>query len=231
MDGQRFDRFTRALASGASRRWIVRLLAGGVVAAGTAIARRTEGEAAQSACTVACAGLPGPQQAACKKACRECAGDIDRVCIERGPLGPARFVCCPAGTFCIGGEGFCCPNGTEPCFGPDGITCCPAGTICDFETGACLDECPGNSGCFGSTCAPGCFCVSSTEGNGACVSAEFANCDAPQCETSADCGGGVCVDASECCGALNLRVCFPPEAICEIGGGVGSQAFPGGWRQ
>ena len=136
---------------------------------------------------------------------------------------------------CVFGAGICSENGTEPCFGPEGATCCPVGTFCDFETGQCGPPavCGPESGCFGGTCAIGCFCVSNVEGDrGACVSGEFANCDAPQCTSSAECGeGGLCVDATECCG-FPTQVCFPPEAICEPGGGGAglSPAGAPGWH-
>ena len=47
MDENRFDNLTRSLAAGASRRTLLRTLAGGLAAAVTAVARPDDGEAAK----------------------------------------------------------------------------------------------------------------------------------------------------------------------------------------
>jgi hypothetical protein len=236
MEHDQFDRLTKRFAAGATRRSILRTMVGGAAALlGTALGRETTDAKPKggpgSECKVGCAGFNRQAKTACEKACKECGGDIDRVCADEGPFGPAAFTCCAEGTFCVG-DGVCCAEGTEPCFGPEGVTCCPAGTFCNFGTGACVTSlrvcfpaeaqcvsattCSPESGCGGEDCADGCFCVSSTEGEGACVSGEFADCGAPSCETSADCGaGGTCVDATACCG----------------GGSGDARTITPGWRQ
>lgn len=232
MDGSRFDDLTRTLAAGASRRRVLGAL-GGLAAA---VLGRGPAQAAPSNCAVGCANLKGPQKAACGQACRQCGGDFNRVCVAEGPFGPTGFTCCPAGTFCVFGPGICCPEGADVCFDADGnATCCPEGTFCDVETGQCGPPaaCDAASGCFGGACAQGCFCVTDTEGQGACVSGAFADCGAPPCETSAECGdGGHCVDATECCGGPT-RVCFPAEAVCQPGGtgGAASRTGAPGWHR
>jgi hypothetical protein len=224
MEGSRFDDLTRTLAAAATRRGIVRGLAAGAAAAvGAALGRRpAAAKPGSDRCKIGCSSVNRTAKSACEKACRECGGDFDRVCFEEGPSGPTAFHCCPTGTFCVG-EGVCCAEGTQPCSSGSGVvSCCPAGTFCNHETAECLSACPVDSGCASFlSCAPDCVCVSSVEDEPACVSVEFFGCDAPQCESSADCGeGGICVDVSDdfCCGPEGGRICIPAEARCEIGG-------------
>lgn len=238
MDGERFDVLTKLFVTRATRRGVLGGLFGGAAAlVGAALGQNpTLAAPKPKTCKVGCSGFNRQAKTACERACKECGGDFNRVCTEDGPFGPVSFTCCPTGTFCVFGAGLCCTEGTEPCFGPDGsASCCEEGTFCDFETGQCGPPaiCDANSGCLGGTCATGCFCVTDTEGQGACVNAEFANCGAQPCETSADCGeGGHCVDASadECC-ATPTRICFPAEAICRTGGtgGAAGQRTAPGW--
>src|SRR5687768_3687047 len=57
MDGRRFDDLTRLLATGTSRRGVLRALGGGGAVLAAVLGRRAE--AAPSTCSVGCAGLPG----------------------------------------------------------------------------------------------------------------------------------------------------------------------------
>jgi hypothetical protein len=241
MEHDRFDRLTKRVAAGVTRRSIVRTMVGGAAALlGTAIGRESTDAKPKGGpgneCKVGCAGFNRQAKTACEKACKACGGDIDRVCADEGPFGPTAFTCCPTGTFCLFGSGVCCDEGADVCFDPETgeETCCPAGTFCDFETGQCGPPatCDATSGCAGGTCAIGCFCVSSVEGDGACVSGEFANCDAAQCTASDECNGGVCVDATECCG-FPTAICFPAEGICQGGGTNGATGRPAapGWKR
>lgn len=231
MDERRFDSLTRVLATEGTRRGVLRGVAGGLAAAvGAAFGRRTAG-AAPNTCAVGCANLPGPQKAACKQACRQCGGDFSQVCVAEGPFGPTGFVCCPEGTFCIGGVGQCCPVGTEPCFGPGGVfACCPEGTFCDFDTGTCVEitltVCP--TGETAENCAAGvttdcaegaCALVDDVDNGCTCVERA---CGSP-CTSSADCDGGPCVEVQGCC--PGLRFCAVP---CGAGGGTTTTAA--GWQ-
>jgi hypothetical protein len=218
MDGQRFDELTKKLAATVSRRGVLRTLAGGVAAAGAALSRRGS-SAAPSTCAVGCAGLPGPQKAACLQACRRCGGDFDRVCFDEGPFGPTAFVCCPEGTFCFFGEGLCCEVGTEPCFGPGGEAfCCPEGTFCNFDLGQCeeLTLCP--TGEPADNCFAGVF--TDCDPTGACGLVDDADsdqcnciertCTEIPCATDADCAeiGSMCVTVPGCC--LETTFCAVP---------------------
>lgn len=228
--GAHFDRLTKVLAGGVSRR---RVILGGLsaVVSGT-VAALSRGAAAAPTrggpgpCAVYCADQPGPRKADCLQACRQCGSDPSQVCHN---FETSDFACCPEGQDCFGG--ICCSSPDQVCFGTNGPVCCPDGTFCDFNTGECGPPavCDATSGCFGGTCAAGCFCVTTVEGDGACVSNAFANCDATPCTISDECGGGVCVDATECCG-IETKVCFPPEGICQPGatsGAAGTTATRG----
>ena len=203
MDGQRFDELTRKLAATVSRRGMLRTLAGGVAAAGMALSRRGS-SAAPNACAVGCAGLPGPQKAACKQACNKCGGDFDRVCSEFGPFGPINFVCCPEGTVCDQFTGECvevtlCPTGepAENCAA--GIeTNCGEGDVCALVDDADAEDCQ---------------CVERI-------------CTGVVCTTDADCteSGGVCVTIPGCCPETTF--CGVP---CGSAAGVASDGASG-WR-
>ena len=130
MDGQRFDRLTRALASGASRRSMLKGLLGmgGTVAVGSvtnsgADARRSSGSGS----------TPRPS----------CPGQT---------LCPDSSRCCDT---CNGFQNGCCPVGTEPC--TTNVTGCCA--ICDgFSCGreCCSSEA---QCCDGECCVDGSVCI------------------------------------------------------------------------
>jgi hypothetical protein len=199
MDGQRFDELTKALAAGVSRRRFVGIAASGVAAV-AALFRREAG-AAPSRCAVGCAGLPGPQKAACTQACRRCGGDFDRVCSEFGPFGPTSFTCCPEGTFCNFELGVCealtiCPTGetAENCFA-DITTNCGEGGVCALVEHADAQDC-------------------------VCVERE---CTFIPCTTDADCteSGGVCATIPGCC---------PETTFCAIPcGSAAATSTAAGW--
>jgi hypothetical protein len=224
MDGERFDALTRAVVARRSRRGVLRALAGGAGAWVGAALGRGSAAAAPSRCAVGCANLKGALKAACGQACKQCGGDFGRVCFEEGPFGPVGLVCCPEGTFCVGGTGLCCDEGTEPCFGPEGATCCPEGTFCNFEVGACeeLTFCDGEpaENCFAgveTSCDPDGFCalVDDADGEG-CLCVERVCTDLP-CATDADCAesGGVCATIPGCC---------PDTTFCALPCGAGAGA-------
>ena len=124
MDPRRFDRFTRELSAGASRRRVLRGVAAGAAGLAAAALGRTTATAAPSPCNAAAslAFPPGPGRAAFQQVCKQCDADLDRVC--RTAL--ASFVCCPVGEACC----VDCSSGTPQCGTPDPIDpfCCE-GTI------------------------------------------------------------------------------------------------------
>jgi hypothetical protein len=229
MDGSRFDNLTKTLAAGVSRRGVVRGALGGLAGAALAALGRKSAEAQPKGgpaneCKVGCSGFNRQAKVACERACRECGGDIDRVCADFGPFGPTAFVCCPPGTFCAG-EGVCCEEGTEPCFQPDGsVTCCPAGTFCDFETGACTPDCTAEHNfCTGTPgrCGddPDCICSNTSVGI-VCHHLSCAAC--ADCASDAECrdqgfgAASVCIPSDDCCGGGSS--CLTPcDQACDAG--------------
>ena len=190
MEDRRFDTVVKAFGIGTTRRGVLGGALTGVLAAvlgaPEAEARRKHGAkkvqtAAQPrSCDVGCSGLKAQAKTACRKACRECGGDFDRVCVEFGPVGPSAF------------------------------TCCPEGTLCSFETGACEEvaTCPSGEpaeNCsLGVTtdCGPDGTCALVVDVEGGCACVERA-CSFTECTTGADCESGLCVDIPGCCGDPN----------------------------
>jgi hypothetical protein len=200
MDAQRFDELTKKLAAKVSRRGVLRTLAGGIAAAGAAISRRGV-TAAPSACSVGCAGLPGPQKAACKQACRECGGDFDSVCVQFGPFGPTSFTCCPEGTACSF-EGECVE-----------VTICP--------TGEPAENCAVG---IESSCGEGGACALVEDADSDDCNCVERFCTEIPCTTDADCAesGGVCSTIPGCCAETTF--CALP---CGSGVGVTSDGAHG----
>ena len=116
MDGTRFDNLAKKFAT---RRRVLKGLGAAVAGAGVAATGpgRTLAQGG-SECVAFCAQQAGPGSGArfsqCKRACRQCEADVDRICFIEG-----RFVCC--------GENQCC--GFE--LGIYETTCCnPASGTC-----------------------------------------------------------------------------------------------------
>ena len=243
MDGQRFDQLTRVLASGASRRGILRGLAGGIGALVlTAIGRRL-GAAAPGGqgggpdpCSQACAFEPkGPRQAACKQACRECGGNFNQICFGN------QIICCAGGECCFDeqtGNAVCstqlpacpeplvregcacvCPGTCGPGEFPDpsqGCACVPFPT-CD--PGGAPENCAAG---VEANCGPGgsCACVEDVDGDFACIERA---CTFTACTSGTDCEGGPCVSVPGCCSEEAVPFCAIP---C---GAFGATARIRGW--
>lgn len=206
MDGQRFDDITRSLASKASRRQVLKGIAGGIAGVIGATFGRTAALAAPNRCAVFCSQFfsKGPAAAACRQACKRCDADLSRLCI--GPTGAA---CCEP-------EAFCCiaVTGEEHC-----VTPCPEGTFLDFETCecrpfvACVDECADNvcgvdplAVCGENPLTGTCLCAETVTGPCACVQpicGDFCDPADPVCPE-----GYVCIN-EQCCG---YTTCVP---LCE----------------
>ena len=108
LNDQRFDTLTKSVMSRATRRQVVRFSAAGLTGAVVALlGREAPSRAAPNTCSVGCAGLPGPQKAACKQACRHCAGGFDSLCPKEGPFGPTEFTCCSEFLQCVPATGEC----------------------------------------------------------------------------------------------------------------------------
>ena len=113
MDGQRFDDVVRALAGGASRRGVLKRLAGGgAAAAGLALGGRAAGAAKGDCGPCKVRGAGGRCEYACNRTCEVCDPNAKPggVCVRRQPFDP--LVCaCPPDTSEADGER-CAPIAT-----------------------------------------------------------------------------------------------------------------------
>jgi hypothetical protein len=196
VDDRRFDDLTRDLATNpASRRGMLRLLAGGTLA-GLFAAQRTE-EAAAACGKVGdkcrrrrdcCSGAICGEDKKC--ACPVTSTDCNGRCISDFMSNPRHCGnCnrrCAEGVSCTDGRclALTCPKGSvvPPC-GQQPPTMCHATEFC--------------------------FCVRRAEGGRAC-SANFL-CADPSCSTDADCEGETfCAEIEGCCNEATIRRCVKP---------------------
>jgi hypothetical protein len=210
MDGNRFDGMARALAEARTRRGVVAGLLGGAAAVAAAALGRGPAAAAPKGgpgdpCKVGCAGFNRQAKTACEKACKQCGGDLNRVCTAFGPFGPTAFACCGAGTACEFETGACvevatCPETGEPAEN------CALGITSDCADGACAQ-------------------VVNVDGGCACVERQ---CSFEACATGSDCASGLCVDIPGCCGEPT-PFCGIPCGGTGGGGGNTTGATAAGW--
>lgn len=223
---QRFDGLTRAMATGHSRRSVLKMI-GGAAAAATAATVLKPFRASGVAAT--CSGPTNLGASPCA------AGTT--------PCGPC---CCQAGIACLNNtNGVCgCPSGTTQC----GSACCQKGTACaNASTSTCATAAvsctQGQAPCGKSCCsATGQVCVSGTctaciASGGSCA-AGASCCTAGQacinniCQSST-CSPylGACASYVECCSGTcgqncgciaNGKTCTTDAQCCEglCSGGV-----------
>jgi len=189
VDDRRFDGLVRALASGASRRSILKGLLGlGGAAALAPLTRSDDVDAARRpAPTPTPVPCPGhqvwngtacvcPSGVKCGLTCCDTAAQCcDNACCDAGSICTGEETCCPQSQMC---NGACC-GASQACCAVDGCcdgvclgsgTCCTTGNVCSAANG---DAC----------CAPGQDCCWMT-GNPACIDRS-----AGDCCTSEDCHG------------------------------------------
>ncbi len=156
MDGQRFDEVTKALATGTSRRAVLRTALGGMGAGLLALVGLAEaGAAGKRSCVEGCKKQfgPGRKRGQCISTCAKAKGGgtppVPEFCGGFGNLP------CPEGFTCVddprddcdperGGRdcgGICVPTG-----GTGGVTCgqttCPEGVpCCNPSCGICGESC------------------------------------------------------------------------------------------
>jgi hypothetical protein len=160
MDTSGFDSLTRRLAGGASRRWALRRLAVGAMAAGGLAA--------------ALAG-PGTEEAAaakCRRGKKKCRGKCipKSRCCGSGDCAPGEF--CAKGK-CVTGQGTCaagadtCANAGNPfCKDASGDNTCiclsrlEGGTRCGvYGDASTCDQCTTDADCIGLGFPPGSSCA------------------------------------------------------------------------
>ena len=208
MDPIRFDALTRALTDGherqPTRRSVMALLAGGLVAAGILNAPET-------------AAKKHRRKKKCKGGKKKCSGTCVDALSDPSNCGTCGNVCgggqrCQEGT-CVGGG--CTPNCADKACGSDGCggSCgtCPAGQSCQSGTcvdGGCTPSCAGkqcgDDGCGDScgSCPSGQLC----RDNGTCVAGGGGGCDDIDCPANTVCENGECITAPNRCSG--------PTGIC-----------------
>ncbi|MCC6944744.1 MAG: hypothetical protein IT335_09205 [Thermomicrobiales bacterium] len=227
MDGNRFDRLTRSLAAGASRRQVIKgflglggaTVAGGLVADVDARDARTRPtippppEPATTTTSTTPAPLCGPGQAQCPNS---------TLCCDAGACARSgnRAICCDSAASVCGLE--CCDDPLQCC----DRECCGDLAVCLNQVFSGLPEeicCPGDLTCDGGCCNGECFMP---EGppfviNGFPIPAvAFAReCCPPsstvcQGESNATC----CDDATQqCCLRDGVAICIAAGACCDDG--------------
>ncbi len=209
MDHQRFDDLTRALASGTSRRTMLKRIAGG--AAGATLAMMGADTLAAK-----CRDIGKPCQSDAQCCSRFCSPD---------------FKCaCPAGTDVCNGECVTCTGGqvvnptTCACQCPTGTTLCN-GQCVDLQTdenncGACGETCLNNGLCGGGGCfcpTPSFYCSNS---DACCVSGQTCSTSSPSgcCAFSAQpCNDDTpCCSTTQTCSATTGLCCSPFGEFCSL---------------
>ena len=223
MDSDRFDKITRSLVEGSSRRKLLRGLVGGVFAGAAALVGWQGDEAAAAAC-------PGGKVRCDGKCLTACTGGR-----RRDPNRNCRCVCPAAKPQSCGGQ--CRPACTGGKLRDPG-TCgcvCPA-TKPETCNGQCLTACSGgrvrNQSTCGCECAPGSKecnggCIPNAECCGGCTGGKTCQNGSCQCRYwELDCGG----TCRECCsnfdcgpgGACNNGVCTRPPLFEDQADTVGA---------
>ena len=194
MDGSRFDHLTRSLASGTSRRKVLKALLGlgGAAAVGSAATGGPADAARRPSPTPTPHKCPGVQtwngtKCACPPNLSQCVPGVGPACCNdqlAQPGSPDYSECCD-NACCHGtcyGEELCCPTGNTVC---NARACCDAGQACCSVDDCCSGACyAGNQFC----CAAG---TGEICGDDCCDTATERCCERP--------GGPVCIPLDSCC--------------------------------
>lgn len=177
MESDRFDKLTRRLATGISRRGAVTTLA---VISGWELGGLENVDAKkkkEKKCPKACKA----PQVKCTKRCHKCCPDSlgnPRVC-ELVPVCPESA----DGKYCCGKEGVECGQDCDCCGDlvcPNGECCVSFGTVCT-ETTACCGACEGGTCCSnqGGECESIDDCCGDLECVGANQGVQLGSCETP----------------------------------------------------
>jgi len=179
MDGQKFDKLTRAFATGISRRSLLKIF-GGATTAGVA------GVALLGPARVFAQECPGDgSPGACCLTVDDC--DDGRFCVIQGDVGAAGICACTESGLGDPWLGCTCMSGTQTPCGDSGFVCCATGDTVGGP-GICRTECDTVDD----------SCISGTEG--ACDAYNEANGTEYICCTfgGADGSAGTCVAEAAC---------------------------------
>ena len=242
MDDRRFDSLAKSLASGASRRSVLKgilglggaALAGGMLMDGEAeAARRGPKSPKPPTC-------PGQQswndtRCVCPDGLSQCNPNGGPDCCNSGvtPGSPGYSECCD-NACCQGtcyGEELCCPTnygpGEQPpthqvCDGPNGKECCPSDYDCCLIDGCCETICYGGSVGASYCCARDNFCpggdesedVCCTGGTTCCGAGTNANACVDLGSENACCTDGDCDGCQHCDESTCVDGCRDGNACC-----------------
>lgn len=186
MDGQKFDKLTRAFATGTNRRSLLKFF-GGATAAGVA-GVALSGPARVFAQADDCPGDGSP--GACCLIPDDCNDGM--FCVIQGDVGAAGICACTESGLGDPWAGCACTGGTESPCGDSGYECC--GATVDNESGTCAETCDTVDD----------SCISGTEGA----------CDAYNAENGTDyicCNFGGAEGSAGTCVAESACVVEPPN--------------------
>jgi hypothetical protein len=189
MDDRRFDALTKSLASGSSRRSLIKGLLGLAGLATTGAIVRNEVDAARRGSSGPSAPTPPPLPTA----------QPTRTAVPtKAPSCPGRQVPCDGGC--------CCPAGETKC----GPACCPAGATC-CDNACCYGECYGEELCCpaGNVVCAGVACCAAGEvcAGGRCQQPSPTSTSTPTSTPTPDPCAGVECNAGP--------ICFSPQGTCD----------------
>ncbi|MBX3069540.1 MAG: hypothetical protein KF883_03430 [Thermomicrobiales bacterium] len=227
MDGNRFDRLTRSLAAGASRRQIIKgfLGLGGAAAAGS-LAPDAGARDARTRPTVP--PPPPPATTTSTTAAPPLCPGQDQC--------PNSTLCCPTGTCArSGNQAICCPSadrvcGRECCADPTQCCdreCCGTGHTCltqIFAEGPNVQEescCPTGQTCDNQCCTGACYdpgAVTFPSVPAGSLHPELACCPAGGTVCVGDAGSLCCgSNTPQCCVRGGVAICIAADACCDDG--------------
>ena len=243
MDGQRFDRLTKSLATGASRRSVLKGLLGLGGAAAVATVLPDDTDARRSSITIT-PPPPTTTPAPCRPGFEPCTTNVTGCCAVCGGSTPVTcgLECCASADQCCDGE--CCAAGSAcltkafPKGNQAEETCCPIFQTCDNQCcdGTCFDPtggpqqtgfdraccpaastyCPG-SGAFadqGLCCSGATPDCCNRDGEPICINGDAQCCTNGDCDDSpSTCQVGICPRENLACSLETI--CSPDQLCCD----------------
>ena len=207
MDRDRFDSLSKAVAAGASRRQLLKLLAGGALGGIAGVARIGSGDAKPR--PDGCTGSGGNCDAS-RPCCADSVCINGKCCLTRKICDGARCTdldndpnncgscgnACAVGQICLAGVCGCTPDSCPEPFPNATVECRPGG--CFFQCNPGFEDCDGNY-------ENGCETVVPPPSDQSCG---FDNCNRVQCPEETTCIR---------CGSLGAGICCPSGTHCGIG--------------
>lgn len=217
MDGQRFDQLTKALAAGATRRRLIKGIAGGAVGALAGVFGTKRAETVLAA--PLCPGGGGPDNKICHCPPGQDGGNCQTTGNGGGHEGTGHeFDCC-----CLSGGApnpLCiCPTATTNCCKPAGTSCSSNAHCCADAPNCCQGVCQAApcSKCIGVTCTA----LDQCHDVGVCDPATGICSNPPKADGSACNDNNACTQTDTCvagvCTGSNPVVCPTPDQCHDPG--------------